>query len=99
MKNDINENKALSQTSVSKSVVYVSTLEDEIRFGKYKGRKIKNIIDIDVQYIEFIIKKIGFKLTDNAYQYFCDKINFPDDDFMGNEDFNRYYGDEVETVC
>lgn len=45
-------------------------LDDVMPFGKYRGELIKDIIDIDARYINFLIQDSGYlRLDDNTLAY------------------------------
>ena len=78
-------------------------LEDELKFGKYKGKKINEVLKIDAQYLKFLVnKEFNFEektrnkiMCTVTYSYTKHKIkNFKqencfkyEDSFQDDEDF------------
>jgi hypothetical protein len=49
-------------------------LTDVVLFGKYKDKTIEEIINIDVEYITYLIEHHEFELTMEALNYYHEKI-------------------------
>jgi hypothetical protein len=48
----------------------VYSLNDVILFGKHKGETLKNIIDTDIEYINYLIEDQDIELDNKCFQYF-----------------------------
>jgi len=51
-------------------------LDTVLQFGKYKDKSIKQIVDRDVQYIEWCLIKRIFRLNWFAKPYYLKKLNY-----------------------
>jgi len=68
----------------------VSTFEDLINFGKYKGQTVEDVIDKDPQYIEWALEEEILKLKPRVISYLQDKL---EDTEQG------WYGLDMWDVC
>ena len=61
----------------------ISTLADILRFGKYRGKTVKEVIDLNPGYILWMHDE-GFVIDDAVYDLACvaDANNSPPEDFF-----------------
>ena len=57
------------------SIIYADNarkigLNEIFSFGRYRNSTLRTVINEDSEYIEWLIKKLGFTLDDEAYELF-----------------------------
>lgn len=52
-------------------------LDDQLRFGKYKGRQLWLVLKTDLQYIKWLIEEasMNFELDNEAYERYEKELN------------------------
>lgn len=62
----------------------ISTLADILKFGKYRGKTVAEVIDLDPSYILWMHDEGGFVINEPVYELACvaDANNLPPEDFF-----------------
>ena len=66
------------------------SLQDKFTFGKYKGMLVGRIIDLDHEYIKWMINNTNYSLAAEAlvkYDKVCEEYSWQDDSNWEDDDF------------
>ena len=61
---------------ILKTNEYIYSLSDILKFGKHKGKTLKNVIDIEPKYVEWLKNnaKDNFKMDNESKNYLVDRL-------------------------